>query len=84
MSTAQSRRTAISAAATAWMATEPPDNEADLAFESAALSAGVIQPGEFIDEIWSDTPETVMVRTGDILVEIDVESGCTARGHADE
>ena len=77
------RRQEIAKAAAAWTATCPTNEEADLAFETALLVRGVIQPGEFIDEIWQDCPESpVVVRTGTTIIEIDSE-GNTLRGLAE-
>lgn len=78
------KREALSRAAKEWMKTEPND-EADIAFEAVLLNNGVIDPDDVVYEIYSDAPETVMVRVnGNTLIEIDVESGCHLRGQADE
>jgi len=77
------RRREIAKVAAAWAATCPTNEEADLAFEAALLARGVIQPGEFIDEIWQDEPESpVMVRTGTTIIEID-SAGNTLRGQVE-
>jgi hypothetical protein len=77
------KRDSISKAATAWMATEPND-DADIEFEIALMNANIVQFGDQVDEIWSDAPETVMVRVNEsTLIEIDIESGSYMRGQAD-
>ena len=87
MNTAKARRAAISEAARVWLATtaDNPNDEADIAFESVLLAASVIDPDDLVDEIWSDSPETLMlVVNGATIIEIDVESGNYHRGTADE
>jgi len=87
MNTAKARRTAISEAARAWLATtaDNPNDEADIALESVLLAASVIDPIDQVDEVWSDSPETLMlVVNGATIIEIDVESGNYHRGTADE
>lgn len=77
------RRQEIAKATAVWGTSCPTDEEADIAFEAALLARGVIQPGEFIDEIWQDEPESpVMVRTGTTIIEID-SAGNTLRGQAE-
>jgi hypothetical protein len=77
------RRQEIAKAAAVWGASCPTNEEADLAFEISLFTCGVIQPGEFIDEIWQDCPESpVMVRVGTTIIEIGSE-GNTLRGLAE-
>lgn len=72
------RRRVLSDACKAWLTH-------GAAFEDALLATRVIRPLEFVDKVWSDSPETVMVRVhGSTLIEIDVESGNHMRGTADE
>jgi hypothetical protein len=78
------KRAALSAAAQDWMKTEPNDDEADLAFTQFMYTTSMIDGDDIVDEIWSDAPETVMVRiNGGTLIEIDVGSGSYMRGTAD-
>jgi hypothetical protein len=77
------KRQEIAKAAAAWAASCPCCEDADIAFETALLARGVIQPGEFIDEIWQNEPESpVVVRTGTTIIEVDSE-GNTLRGQAE-
>jgi len=77
------KRQEIAKAAATWASSCPTNDEADIVFEAALLVRGVIRPGEFIDEIWQDEPESpVMVRTGTTIIEIDSE-GNTLRGQAE-
>ena len=85
MNTAKTRRTATTAAAREWMKTEPGNDEADIALEAVLVSTGTVKRGEAIEEIWSDAPETLMLRVnGATIIEIDVESGNSMRGTSDE
>lgn len=75
---AYTRRRELSQACKAWQARHT-------ALEAVLLATRVIRPLEFVDKVWSDSPETVMVRVnGSTLIEIDVESGNHARGTAAE
>ena len=77
------RRQEIAKAAAVWGTSCPTNGEADLAFETVLLARGVIQPGEFIDEIRQDEPESpVVVRIGTTVIEID-SAGNTLRGQAE-
>lgn len=86
MNTAKARRAAISEAARAWLATraaDPLNDESDIALESVLLATSVIDPDDEVDEVWSDSPETLMlVVNGSTIIEIDVESGNHHRGEA--
>jgi len=81
------RRQKIASAVEAWMATCPTDHEADEALKAALIADDVhlIHMFDEVEEIWSDAPETLMLRlkTG-TLIEIDVESGNSLRGMADK
>lgn len=85
-STAHVRRMAISRAVLEWMNTTHgiPD-EHDIDLEAALILNGVLQDDDVVEEIWSDSFETLMIRldTG-TLIEIDSESGNSLRGEADD
>ena len=85
MNTAKARRAAISGAARAWLAitADNHNDEDDIALESVLLAASAIDPDDEVDEVWSDSPETLMlVVNGSTIIEIDVESGNYHRGEA--
>lgn len=88
MNTAKARRAAITKAAYDWLTArrnDPANEEADLSLDAALRVNGVILPDDAIYEIWSDAPETLMLRVnGSTLIEIDVGSGNSLRGEADE
>ena len=89
MNTAKDRRDAITAACNIWIhdarLDESTQDEADIRFEEALFTNGVLQKDDAIYEIWADTPETLLLRVnGSTIIEIDVESGNFLRGEADE
>ena len=90
MQTAKTRRDAIAKAAREWIAAhtaDPTSDEAhfDIALESHLLTNGVLTDDDILYGIWSDSPETLMLRiNGGTIVEIDVESGNYMSGEADE
>ena len=75
------RRQEIAKAAAVWGASCPTDDEAGIAFDAVLLICGVIQSGEFIDEIWQDCPESpvCILINGSEIIKIDSE-GNTLRG----
>lgn len=85
---AWTRRAAITKAAYDWLTArrnDPANEEADIPLDAALHTNGVLHPDDVIYEIWSDAPETLMLRVnGSTIIEIDVESGNYLRGEADE
>lgn len=87
MQTAKIQRERIAKASREWIASQvvnPENREADIDLE-LHLVDDVLTNDDILDEIWSDSPETLMLRVnGSTIIEIDVESGNYLRGEADE
>ncbi len=83
---ASDRRAAINAAARVWLDSgtdESTQQESNIRLDGALYAAGVVSLNSIVTEVWSDAPETLMVRLSDgTLIEIDVESGNFLRGEA--
>lgn len=88
MNTAKARRAAITKAAYDWLTArrnDPANEEADIPLDAALRENNVVHLLDIVDEIWSDAPETLMLRLeSGTLIEIDVDSGNFLRGEADE
>ena len=87
MQTAKIQRERIAKASLEWIASQainPENREADIDLE-LHLVDDVLTIDDILDEIWSDSPETLMLRVnGSTIIEIDIESGNYLRGEADE
>lgn len=85
---ARARRAAITKAAYDWLTarrSDPTNEESDIPLDAALRTNGVVHDDDAIYEIWSDAPETLMLRVnGSTIIEIDVDSGNFLRGEADE
>lgn len=83
---ARARRAAITKAAYDWLTArrnDPANEEADVPLDAALRANGVVYDDDAIYEIWSDSPETLMLRVNDsTIIEIDVDSGNYLRGGA--
>jgi len=82
--TASLRRARIAVAARTWIretAADPTNEEIDLDLDNVLHVLAVLEDNDGIDEIWSDDPETLMIRLDSgTLIEIDTKTGNYLRG----